>query len=132
MTTIRTAVKSELPRVLFLLESGLLSVSMGEIAHQIHSEQVLVALSDDNIIGVIVVSPDGEIAEIDHIIVQKDHRNEGIGRNLVSRACNRWGPLTAEFRAAVKPFYQSLGFDIKKINNRYRGHINLQDLETGK
>ncbi|MFB6254553.1 MAG: GNAT family N-acetyltransferase [Halobacteriaceae archaeon] len=130
MTTIRTAVKAELPRVLFLLESGLLSVSMEEIAHQIHNDRVLVALEDEQIVGVIVVSPGNNITEIENIVVQQAHRNEGIGRKLVYRACSRWGSLEAEFREAVKSFYQALGFDITPIDKGYRGRIDPQSFDT--
>ena len=51
--------------------------------------------------------------EIEHIAVHRSRRGRGIGTTLVEAAATRTdGPLVAEFRENVRPFYESLGFEI--------------------
>ncbi|MFC7239392.1 GNAT family N-acetyltransferase [Saliphagus sp. GCM10025317] len=54
--------------------------------------------------------------------VHRRHRGRGIGTDLLEAALEQAGVLTANFDADVRPFYESLGFDVESITEgRYRG-----------
>ena len=65
-----------------------------------------------------------EAAHIDAVAVRRARRGRGVGTALVRAAAERRGPLTAEFDPGVRPFYESLGFDIEPVGgdtDRFRG-----------
>jgi hypothetical protein len=43
-----------------------------------------------------------------------------VGTALVDRALADAGRLTADFRPAVAPFYEQLGFDVERLDGRER------------
>ncbi|WP_368275982.1 GNAT family N-acetyltransferase [Halorussus litoreus] len=63
-------------------------------------------------------------AHVDAIAVRHARRGRGIGSALVRTAAERHDRLTAEFDPGVRPFYESLGFEIEAVegrNDRLRG-----------
>lgn len=51
-------------------------------------------------------------------------RGRGVGTQLVRAALDRRGRLVVDFDGGVKPFYESLGFDIEDRSDdegRFRG-----------
>ena len=67
---------------------------------------------------------DGDSAHVDAVAVRRARRGQGIGSLLVRTASERHPRLTAEFDADVRPFYESLGFEIEPVEgetDRFRG-----------
>jgi GNAT superfamily N-acetyltransferase len=84
---------------------------------------VLVALSDDRIVGAALLAPhdDRPGVHLEAIAVRPRRRDQGIGTAVVAAAAER-GPVTAEFEAELRPFYERLGFEIRRLDgDRYRG-----------
>lgn len=80
---------------------------------------VLVAREDGRILGALVL--DG--SEIDAVAVRPGRRGSGIGSALIEAAADRRPELAAEFDPGVRPFYESLGFDIDCDGERCRGYL---------
>ncbi|MFP8889853.1 GNAT family N-acetyltransferase [Natrialbaceae archaeon A-CW2] len=56
------------------------------------------------------------------IAVRRRRRGQGLGTALVEAALERYGTVTANFDADVRPFYEALEFDIERVaGDRYRG-----------
>jgi GNAT superfamily N-acetyltransferase len=76
------------------------------------------------VLGVLVL--DG--AEIEAVAVRRRRRGQGIGTALVEAAAERRNRLDAEFDAHVCPFYEALGFDVERVEEkRYRGVLERGD-----
>lgn len=67
-------------------------------------------------LGTLVRKPIDGGYEILAVAVRPSHRGRGIGRALVEAAAEREGRIVAEFDAAVRPFYESLGFAIRPVD----------------
>lgn len=78
---------------------------------------------DDRLLGALVLDGD----EIDAVAVRPGRRGQGIGSALVEAAGARRDEVTAHFDPGVRPFYESLGFDIDcsidRGNDRCRGRL---------
>lgn len=122
MTTIRRAIRPDVPAIMNILDGALLAVSAATIRERIRANETLVAVADDRVLGACVLDSSTQPTLIVGVAVRPRRRNSGIGSALLQRARHEFGPLTAEFDAAVHPFYVSLGFDITPIaDGRYRG-----------
>lgn len=73
---------------------------------------VLVARTDDDS----HVDGEDDGSHIDAVAVRRARRGRGIGSALVRAAAERRAPLTAEFDPGVRPFYESLGFEISRAD----------------
>lgn len=97
---------------------------------------VLVAAVDGRLLGVLVLVPrDGDEpgdvrvglgdgvanSHVDAVAVRPNRRGQGIGSALVERAADSRECLTAAFDADVRPFYESLGFEIRERDGRLFG-----------
>ena len=79
---------------------------------------------DATILGALVLVPRESGAHIDAVAVRRARRAQGVGTSLVRAAAERRVRLTAEFDPGVRPFYESLGFDISIVegdSDRLRG-----------
>jgi GNAT superfamily N-acetyltransferase len=119
---IRKAHEDEYGDVMRVLESALLEVDPDEVREALTSGGVLVVVSNGCCRGVLFV--DGR--RIEAIAVTRTHRAKGIGSGLIERAAKR-GSLTAEFRPEVRPFYESLGFEIECDGERCYGRFTDQE-----
>jgi GNAT superfamily N-acetyltransferase len=122
--TVRVAREGELAAVLNVLDGGALATSAGRIEQAIGGGDVLVATAgesnqEERIIGALVL--DGET--ITAVAVRPRRRDQGIGTALVEAAAQRRERLVAEFDPHVRPFWNSLGFEISPVDDtdRYRG-----------
>jgi GNAT superfamily N-acetyltransferase len=80
--------------------------------------EVLVAVEEGRVLGVLVLDGDRIVA----VAVRRRRRGQGIGRALVDAAAERRDRLVAECSEHVRPFYESLGFDVEGVGDgRYRG-----------
>lgn len=132
--TVRPAAPDDLPGVLGVFDGGALETDTDQVRASIDRGDAFVAVrtdADATVLGAVVLVPaaDGEsVAEIDAIAVRRRRRGQGIGRALVAAAAaDRYDRLLAEFDASVRPFYESLGFEIAPIDSdsreRYRGEL---------
>jgi len=132
---VREATTDELAAVLGVLDAAALETGADRIRDCIDTGDVLVAVpvttststgpdgetnpNDETLVGALVL--DGN--EIVNIAVRPRRRGQGIGTALVEAAVARRDCLVAEFDASVRPFYESLGFEVTPADgpNRLRG-----------
>jgi GNAT superfamily N-acetyltransferase len=107
--TVRHGREGDLLAALRVLEGAMLEIGATQIRRRTESGEVLVAEIDGRVVGALV--RDGD--HVEAIAVHPDRRGTGIGRSLIEAALAETGRLTAEFRDEVRPFYESLGFDIE-------------------
>ncbi|MFC6905474.1 GNAT family N-acetyltransferase [Halalkalicoccus tibetensis] len=105
---IREARETEVDDVMRVLEGALLEIEPGKVRQAIARGDALVASENGHVRGALVL----EGTHVAAVAVVRRHRANGIGSALVRRAAER-GPLTTEFRPAVRPFYESLGFAVE-------------------
>jgi peroxiredoxin/GNAT superfamily N-acetyltransferase len=104
--------------VIRVLQGSLLEIDASTVRRAVDRGDVLVAEADDWIIGALV-------REDNHIVsvaVRREYRKQGIGSALVeTAAADVGGPVTADFRAGVRGFWQDLDFEIEKEGDRFYG-----------
>jgi GNAT superfamily N-acetyltransferase len=120
--TVREARPAERVAVRGVLDAAMLEP--GDVTGAIEREDVLVAVADGNIVGALVLDPREGGARVESVAVRRARRGQGIGTALVEAAAARAGRLTADFDPDVRPFYESLGFEIEPTDvDRLRGTI---------
>lgn len=114
-----------------VLDAAMLDVRE-DLGERISDGNVLIATADDSssLLGALVLVPhDGDArdaedessARVDAVAVRRARRAQGIGSSLVRAASERHQQLTAEFDASVRPFYESLGFEIESVEEGGKG-----------
>ena len=97
---------------------GILDAAMLRVEDAaIEEGTTLVAAVEGRLLGALVL--DGE--EIVAVAVRPGRRGQGVGTALVEAAAARRERLTAGFDPGVRPFYESLGFEIECDDGRCRG-----------
>lgn len=130
---IREAREGEFGAVMRVLEGALLEVESDTVRTAIARDDALIAHENGYLRGALVLKE----THVEAVAVVRRHRARGLGSALVEHAAER-GPLTAEFRPAVRPFYESLGFEIEceegtdgavgdENGRRCRGRLDAQD-----
>lgn len=117
--TVREATLDDREDAMFLLDGAMLEADAEAVRRRIDAGAVLLAATDGRVVGVCVL--DGR--EIDQIAVRRERRGRGVGTALVESAAERVeGPVCAEFDDRVRPFYESLGFEVRETEaGRFRG-----------
>jgi len=110
---VRTARTDDLVGVLNVLDGADLTTDHDRVQAAIERGNVFVAVRDEGrddspVVGALVLDSD----EIGNVAVRRRRRDQGIGTALVERAMRERDRLVAEFDASVRPFYESLGFDV--------------------
>ena len=124
---VRPATGDDLPAVMNVLDAAMLEVDASAVRDRIAGSDggggVLVAVAGERVLGACVVDPsDGAGGHVEAIAIRPGRRDQGIGSALVEAAVERWGPLAADFDEDVRPFYESLGFEVEQIGEgRLRG-----------
>ncbi|WP_440990353.1 GNAT family N-acetyltransferase [Haloarchaeobius baliensis] len=123
---VRAARPEEHDAVAAVLDAAMLRTD--ELGPALDRGDVLVACADGRLLGALVLVQEddagGECRHVDAVAVRPNRRGQGIGTALVESALDRCGPderLTAAFDADVRPFYESLGFDIEERDGRLFG-----------
>jgi N-acetylglutamate synthase-like GNAT family acetyltransferase len=121
LLTIRDATKKELSLVVKLIKQGvsegmLLKRTKKELASLIRDEKVIVALNDEELIGVVILDYYSKrLAELRSIYVYKEHRLNGVGRMLVDALKKKAKQLKVKelmtiTTKEVKPYFEKFGF----------------------
>lgn len=115
---VREARPAEATTVRSVLDAAMLEVDGGTFERA----TVLVAVEEGPVLGALVLDGD----EIDAVAVRPNRRGQGVGTALVAAAASRRdGTLVAEFDPGVRPFYESLGFEVDcgESGERCRGRL---------
>ncbi|MFB6354569.1 MAG: GNAT family N-acetyltransferase [Halobacteriales archaeon] len=125
---VRRAREAELPAVMTILDAALLQTAAADVRDAVAAGAVLVAASEGRVLGVLVLDPAGAAdgARVDAVAVRPGRRGRGLGSALVRAAAERHGRLVADFDAAVRPFWASLGFAVEPADEpgRFRGVLD--------
>ncbi|MEF8852990.1 MAG: GNAT family N-acetyltransferase [Haloarculaceae archaeon] len=132
---VRVAKPDELASVLGVLDAAALATDADRVRAGIDRGDVLVAVPDEGrpddsaaagtaagtVLGALVLDSE----EVANVAVRRRRRGQGIGTALVAAAATRRDRLVAECDAAVRPFYESLGFDVEAVDSgRVRGVLD--------
>lgn len=135
---IRTAIPADIPALLNLYEQLALDnafrtapedrarAALDEIANQ-SGRALLVALDDGRIVGtadLLLISPNlthegRPWALVEHVVVDRSSRRQGVGRQLMEEAlrrarkagCHRLQLFSDQRRSEAHAFYEALGFE---------------------
>lgn len=108
--------------VVRVLDAAMLETDAAELRTRIDAGDVFVAEADGRVLGTAVLEPGEDGAHLESIAVRRARRGQGIGSALVGRARERHGTLTAECDPDLRPFYESLGFELEPAEDgRLRG-----------
>jgi GNAT superfamily N-acetyltransferase len=114
---VRRGREDDLLAVLRVVEGAMLEVGATQVRSRTESGEVLVAEADGRVVGALVRDAD----HVEAVAVRPQHRGYGIGSRLVEEVLAETGHVTAEFREEVRPFYESLGFEIEEREERLWG-----------
>lgn len=120
--TVRTVRVDDELAVRRVLDAAVLEYS--DLGDAIEGRRVLVAEKDDLVTGALVFSRTDRGLHVEAIAVRRSRRDRGVGTVLVEAALDRLEPderLTADFDASVRPFYESLDFEIRERVGRLHG-----------
>jgi sulfur carrier protein ThiS len=105
-----------------VLDGAMLAVDAARVRDRIAGGSVLVATVDERVVGALVRDGDRVTA----VATRRRWRGRGIGTALVRTALADRGRLVAAFDPDVRPFYESLGFEVERIEGaagRLRGRL---------
>nr|WP_251344382.1 GNAT family N-acetyltransferase [Haloplanus sp. GDY1] len=107
--------------VVRVLDGAMLETDAAAVRERIGSDEVLVATVEDRVVGALVCDGDRVTA----VATRRRWRDRGVGTALVSAAARGRERLVAEFDPGVRPFYESLGFEIEPAGDgdRLRGRL---------
>lgn len=118
---VRRARPDEVPTVATVLDAAMLE--SGDLRPRVDASDVYVAVDGGTVLGAAVVVPParapawarerGTDAHLSAVAVRRRRRGQGIGSALVAAVAER-GRVTAAFDAAVRAFYESLGFAVER------------------
>ncbi|MFB6221955.1 MAG: GNAT family N-acetyltransferase [Halolamina sp.] len=115
---LRRATEDDAMPVIRVLHGALLEIDGETVRRAVARDDVIVAEADGWIVGALVL----EDNHIDTLAVRREFRTQGIGSALVETAvADIGGPVTADFRAGVRGFWQDLGFEIEAEDDRFYG-----------
>ena len=115
---LRRATEDDAMPVIRVLHGALLEIDGSTVRRAVDREDVIVAVADGWVVGALV----SEDNHIDTLAVRREFRGRGIGSALVETAvADIGGPVTADFRAGVRGFWQDLDFDIEAEDDRFYG-----------
>ncbi|QCC50755.1 GNAT family N-acetyltransferase [Halapricum salinum] len=118
----RTATRDDIDDVLQVLDAAALETDRELARESVASGCAVVAVEERRLLGAAVCVPAESGVRIEAIAVRKRRQAQGIGTALVEALLNRNDRAVAEFGDRVRPFYESLGFEIEPVTaERYRG-----------
>jgi sulfur carrier protein ThiS len=127
---IRAAGTADHLDVMRILDGAMLAVDAATVRERIDDDAVLVAIVDGRPVGALV--RDGD--RVRAVATRRRHRDRGVGSALITAALETRGRLVAAFDPSVRPFYESLGFDIEAVegeDGRLRGTLRASPRDGG-
>lgn len=116
--SVRRADEDDVMSVLRVLHGALLDIESDRVREAIADGEAIVAEDRGWVVGALVL--DGN--HVEAVAVRRERRTEGLGAALVEAAARDVDePLTADFRAGVRGFWEALGFDVERDGNRLWG-----------
>jgi len=101
-----------------VLQGALLDIDGSTVRDAAPEGEVLLAEDGDWVIGALVLRE----GHIEGVAVRREYRGRGIGAALVEAAVvDEGGTITADFRAGVRGFWKSLGFEVEQEGSRFWG-----------
>jgi len=124
---VQEATREDLPAVMTVFDSAMLDTDADTVREAIDRGDVLLAVREDRILGACLLV--GE--EIVAVAVRQKRRDQGIATALVEAAGEDRDRLVAEFDRRVRPFWDSLGFEIEPLGggDRYRAVLETAEAE---
>ena len=93
--------------------------------YQEHQDQPMLGVeSNGELVGFIGLRLEPEqVAVIRHIAVRRDHRGQGIGKQIINQVCDtyRLGVVLAETDHDAVGFYRKVGFVVESLGEKYPG-----------
>ncbi|GAB3320317.1 MULTISPECIES: ubiquitin-like small modifier protein SAMP2 [Haloplanus] len=110
--------------VMRVLDGAVLSVDARTVRERIDDGAALVATVEGRVVGALVRDGDRVTA----VATRRRWRDRGVGTALVSAAAAERDRLVAEFDPDVRPFYESLGFEVEPTGDgdRLRGRLSRE------
>jgi len=130
--TVRPADPADHLDVMRIVDGAMLSADAERMRDRIDDGAVLVAESetptasrkDDQAVRALVGALVRDGDRVTAVAVRRRYRDRGVGTALVAAALESRDRLVAEFDPDVRPFYESLGFDIEPVDDdRLRGRL---------
>jgi len=119
---IRTATPADIDDILQILDAATLETDPELTRESVATGRTVVAVEDGRLLGAAVCVPADSGVRIDAIAVRKRRQAQGIGTALVEAILEDHERVVAEFDEGVRPFYESLEFQIEPTSDgRYRG-----------
>lgn len=130
---VRCGAPEKVAPVMTVFDSGGLEVPVERVEAALRDETLLVAVRDGRVLGALLLDPalDAGPTAIEAIAVRPRRRAQGIGSTLVRSAAARHGSLVATFDRRVRPFWKSLGFEIRPMDgeDRYSARAETGSLQ---
>jgi N-acetylglutamate synthase-like GNAT family acetyltransferase len=119
---VRTAIPGDLDAIMQLLDAAALETDRERTRTSIQAGETVVAVEEGRLLGAVVCVPAATGVRINAIAVRKRRQAQGIGTALVEAILDEHERVVAEFDENVRPFYESLGFEIESLSDgRFRG-----------
>lgn len=101
-----------------VLQGALLDIDGSTVRDAAPEGEVLLAEDGDWVIGALVMRE----GHIEGVAVRREYRGRDIGAALVQAAvADEGGTVTADFRAGVRGFWKSVGFEVEREGGRFWG-----------
>jgi sulfur carrier protein ThiS/GNAT superfamily N-acetyltransferase len=120
---VRAATPDDHLDVMRVVDGAVLAADADAVRERIAAGAVLVATVEGRVVGALVREGDRVTA----VATRRRWRDRGVGTALVSTAADGRDRLVAEFDPGVRPFYESLGFDVEGTageGDRLRGRLD--------
>lgn len=114
---IRTAKEAEIAEIASIFDAAALQTEIESLTTAIQSGDALVAARPTGpILGAIFLAGN----QITAIAVRPGRRGQEIGTVLVDACAGRHDKLLARFDPSVRPFWESVGFEVKPLSGSER------------
>lgn len=122
---VQEATQEDLPAVMTVFDSAMLETDVDTVSEAIDRGDVLLAVRENRILGACLLVDE----EIVAVAVRQKRRDQGIATALVEAAAEERDRLVAEFDRKVRPFWDSLGFEVEPLGggDRYRAVLETDD-----
>ncbi len=122
---VQEATQEDLPAVMTVFDSAMLETDADTVSEAIDRGDVLLAVRENRILGACLLVDE----EIVAVAVRQKRRDQGIATALVEAAAEERDRLVAEFDRKVRPFWDSLGFEVEPLGggDRYRAVLETDD-----